>query len=144
MGNSKNKREPHQVEKSAGWNGVLLLYPIRSPRFAEYIRGPQEGGFRTKMTTLDTSKALCTQTDPELFFSEKWEDVEQARDICKRCPIMEDCLEQAMRENIPFGVWGGATYPERNLFKREPRKKLQHIYITMGGKINDENTKGYK
>jgi WhiB family redox-sensing transcriptional regulator len=96
------------------------------------------------MTTLDTSKALCVETDPDLFFSDKGEDIERAKNICKVCPILEDCLEQSLKENIPFGVWGGATYDERKLFKRQPRKKLEHIYITMGGKLNDETTKEYK
>jgi WhiB family transcriptional regulator, redox-sensing transcriptional regulator len=96
------------------------------------------------MKQLDTSQAKCTEETSELFFSTNWADIEEAKSLCRVCPIMEDCLEEASRNNIEFGVWGGATFEERKLFKRQPRKKLEHIYITMGEKIDDHNTRGYE
>lgn len=96
------------------------------------------------MKHLDTSQAKCTEKTSELFFSTDWADIEQAKDICRSCPIMEDCLEEASRNNIEFGVWGGATFEERKLFKRQPRKKLEHIYITMKEKTDDRSTKRYE
>jgi WhiB family transcriptional regulator, redox-sensing transcriptional regulator len=87
--------------------------------------------------TFDASKGLCLDADPEVFFGDKVWDIEAAKNICRKCPIMEDCLEVALRDNVKYGVWGGATPEERTLFKREPRKKLHHIYIAMGKDIND-------
>jgi WhiB family redox-sensing transcriptional regulator len=95
---------------------------------------------------LDVSQALCRLTDPEIFFveDERSQAVQQAKEVCRKCPIIEDCLDTAISGNIRFGVWGGATPEERSTFKRQPRQKLIHLYITMGQEIDDENTKGYK
>lgn len=86
---------------------------------------------------LDMTDALCTQTDPEVFFGDKVWEIEAAKKVCRQCPLMESCLDLAMRDNIAYGVWGGATPEERMMFKREPRRKLKHIYIDMGRKLND-------
>ena len=85
----------------------------------------------------DASQGLCLDADPEVFFGDKIWDIEAAKKICQQCPIMEDCLEVALEDNIKYGVWGGATPEERVRFKREPRQKLHHIYIAMGRKLND-------
>lgn len=66
--------------------------------------------------------ALCTQTDPEIFFPEKGQNNGVARAICAQCPISLDCLEDALMI-LPvddFGVWGGTSAKERVLLRQRP------------------------
>jgi WhiB family transcriptional regulator, redox-sensing transcriptional regulator len=48
----------------------------------------------------------CTQ-DPELFFAESPQDVEQAKAICRGCGARIACLAGALERREPCGVWGG-------------------------------------
>jgi len=44
--------------------------------------------------------------------------VEEARAICTGCPVREECLETAIDNREPFGVWGGHTTSERRALAR--------------------------
>jgi WhiB family redox-sensing transcriptional regulator len=46
----------------------------------------------------------------ELFFSEDLSEIAAAKRICATCPVMSDCLEQAIRNEEPWGVWGGQLF----------------------------------
>jgi WhiB family transcriptional regulator, redox-sensing transcriptional regulator len=48
----------------------------------------------------------CTE-DPELFFAESPEDVEQAKTMCRGCRARIACLTGALERREPWGVWGG-------------------------------------
>ena len=48
----------------------------------------------------------CTE-DPELFFAESPQDVEQAKAMCRECPARLACLAGALERREPWGVWGG-------------------------------------
>jgi WhiB family transcriptional regulator, redox-sensing transcriptional regulator len=48
----------------------------------------------------------CTQ-DPELFFAESPQDVEQAKAMCRGCRARVACLAGALERREPWGVWGG-------------------------------------
>jgi WhiB family transcriptional regulator, redox-sensing transcriptional regulator len=48
----------------------------------------------------------CTQ-DPELFFAESPQDVEQAKAMCRGCGARIACLAGALERREPWGVWGG-------------------------------------
>jgi len=48
----------------------------------------------------------CTQ-DPELFFAESPQDVEQAKAMCRDCRARSACLAGALERREPWGVWGG-------------------------------------
>jgi WhiB family redox-sensing transcriptional regulator len=48
----------------------------------------------------------CTQ-DPELFFAESPQDVEQAKAMCRGCGARIGCLAGALERREPHGVWGG-------------------------------------
>ncbi|MFF0481090.1 WhiB family transcriptional regulator [Streptomyces sp. NPDC004435] len=50
------------------------------------------------------------ETDPEVWFSMKAEDVQAAKDACSFCPVREECAE--MGRNEEFGIWGGLTPAE--------------------------------
>lgn len=72
-----------------------------------------------------TDNAACRVpgTDPELFFpvSETGmahRQVTQAKAVCGRCPVAEQCLEWAVRTGEPEGIWGGTTPGERRRLRR--------------------------
>ena len=62
-------------------------------------------------------KAICQQTDPEAFFPEKGGSNQEAKSICRKCPVRLECLEYALNNNEKFGVWGGLDERERARLK---------------------------
>lgn len=48
-----------------------------------------------------------------IFFPETGSGVAQARQLCRRCPVKDDCLDYALEANEHYGVWGGASERER-------------------------------
>jgi WhiB family redox-sensing transcriptional regulator len=48
----------------------------------------------------------CTE-DPELFFAESPQDIEQAKALCRGCRARLACLAGAVERREPWGVWGG-------------------------------------
>ena len=71
-------------------------------------------------------RSNCKDVDPDLFFlepllrgKEKREKERKAKAICKGCPVINECLEHAMRTPEYFGVWGGMTADQRNALLRK-------------------------
>jgi len=67
--------------------------------------------------------ALCAQTDPEAFFPEKGSSNAAAKRVCMACEVRVECLEWALDQGEPHGVWGGMSERERRRLARElPRR----------------------
>jgi WhiB family redox-sensing transcriptional regulator len=47
--------------------------------------------------------------------------VEQARLVCRACPVVAECLDWAIRHAVPSGVWGGLSEYERLALHRRRR-----------------------
>jgi WhiB family redox-sensing transcriptional regulator len=63
-------------------------------------------------------EALCSQTDPELFFP-YWEmNNKDAKAICQECPVKQKCFDYAVSNNETNGVWGGVDFTERRVSRR--------------------------
>jgi WhiB family redox-sensing transcriptional regulator len=79
------------------------------------------------MTTLSwMSQGACRGEDIRLFFpdSESTPSVsqlEQARAICRRCPVSASCLCYAM-DTQQHGVWGATTDDERSAIRQTARR----------------------
>ncbi|GAB1331300.1 WhiB family transcriptional regulator [Streptomyces sennicomposti] len=63
-------------------------------------------------------RGACRSEDPELFFplgegALSLRQIEQARAVCRRCPVLRECREFALRHREYDGVWGGMTARER-------------------------------
>jgi WhiB family transcriptional regulator, redox-sensing transcriptional regulator len=50
----------------------------------------------------------------------------RAISVCESCPVREACLEEAMRSQERFGVWGGLGAVERE--RRRRRLALYERY----------------
>ena len=86
------------------------------------------GGHDTTGLSLDLP---CTE-DPELFFAESPQDVEQAKALCRGCRARVACLAGALERREPWGVWGGelllrGTIVPRKLPRGRPRKEVVAI-----------------
>lgn len=73
--------------------------------------------------------AACRGEDPDLFFPKGYEGpsllvIEQAKAVCRRCPVMEQCGQWAMETCQPFGVWGGLSEAERRTILRRRGVRL--------------------
>src|SRR3954452_15422908 len=52
-----------------------------------------------------------------IFFPARGESVENARAICRDCPVSEQCLDFALEHHC-IGVWGGTTERQRRILRR--------------------------
>ena len=73
----------------------------------------------------------CTE-DPELFFAESPQDVEQAKAMCRGCQARLACLAGALERKEPWGVWGGELLLRGAIVPRKrprgrPRKDVMAI-----------------
>lgn len=64
---------------------------------------------------------LCRDADPDVFFPSDGVNAFEAKAICARCPVQEQCLEYAMKHDIEFGVWGGLSRSQREMLARKRR-----------------------
>jgi WhiB family redox-sensing transcriptional regulator len=54
----------------------------------------------------------CHNSSPEIFFSEKTEEIAYAKSLCGGCPVKKECLEGALSRQEPCGVWGGELFED--------------------------------
>ena len=71
-------------------------------------------------------QAACRHEDPDLFFpigtsGPALLQTEQAKAVCRRCPVREPCLRWAMDTDQSLGVWGGTSETERRAMKRRAK-----------------------
>lgn len=70
-------------------------------------------------------QARCLKEDPELFFPEKGEVgkimAKEAVNVCKKCPVIKECLQHALKNNEIHGIWGGMSPKQRSLSLRRSR-----------------------
>jgi WhiB family transcriptional regulator, redox-sensing transcriptional regulator len=58
--------------------------------------------------------ASCATIDPELWYPKAVEDSGRvAKWICRRCPVMSECLQYALDNDEVHGIWGGLNRSER-------------------------------
>lgn len=64
------------------------------------------------------TRALCRGMDPNLFFPERGASSQGVKQVCRPCPVREECLDYAFRTFQWKGVWGGTTEGERRVIRR--------------------------
>jgi WhiB family redox-sensing transcriptional regulator len=67
------------------------------------------------------ARGTCNGLDPDIFFlpeglrgSSKHAREAAAKAVCARCPVIGQCLQWALANREPYGVWGGQTPEERS------------------------------
>lgn len=62
----------------------------------------------------------CKDLDPEIFFLDhnvrktlKRKKEQAAIEICKTCPVIQECLSHSLSVPEYYGVWGGKTADQR-------------------------------
>jgi WhiB family redox-sensing transcriptional regulator len=71
-------------------------------------------------------RARCLSEDPELFFpvgttGPAEVQTEEAKAVCARCPVREECLQWALDTAQDAGIWGGFTEGERRVLRKRAR-----------------------
>lgn len=71
--------------------------------------------------------AACRNVDPDLFFPVSkagpgLRQIEEAKRICRVCPVQALCLAWALDHEVGLGVWGGTTETERRAL-RQPSER---------------------
>ena len=71
--------------------------------------------------------AACSPSTAELFFplgnyrdAKQKEQARRAKRICRKCPVVRECLGYALSNNLnetDDGIWGGMTPSERRKLK---------------------------
>jgi WhiB family transcriptional regulator, redox-sensing transcriptional regulator len=85
----------------------------------------------------------CRLVDPDLFFAESPADVEEAKALCRECPIRERCLAGALERREPWGVWGGELFVQGVVVARKrprgrPRKRPLPEYAPAAAEADRE------
>lgn len=65
--------------------------------------------------------AECREADPALFFPQPGDPGVEAKSLCGRCVVREECLADAMRFNANrdrWGIRGGMSAEERQKARR--------------------------
>lgn len=84
--------------------------------------------------------ARCSSQDPDALFV-RGKAQHDAKAICKGCPVVAQCLAEALDNRTEFGVWGGMTERERRaLLRRRPdvrswKAALQALEAQQRGEI---------
>src|SRR5918912_700026 len=78
--------------------------------------------------------AACRDEDPELFFPIGTSgpavlQVEQAKAVCRRCTVTDECLQWALETGQDAGVWGGMSEDERRALKRRGARTRERTTV---------------
>ena len=82
---------------------------------------------KTFMAPVVEKQAACASVEPELFFpkytvggdGELHEAL--AKQVCRRCPLISQCLEFALHTGDKWAIMGGMTPAERESIRRRNR-----------------------
>jgi WhiB family transcriptional regulator, redox-sensing transcriptional regulator len=70
----------------------------------------------------------CRGVDTNLFFPTRGNDATQAKAVCMNCPVVDECLDYALRTHQTVGVWGGKSERERRGLRRQVREERVAFY----------------
>ncbi|MQA88475.1 MAG: WhiB family transcriptional regulator [Streptosporangiales bacterium] len=79
-------------------------------------------------------RAACRDVDPELFFpigntGPALLQIEEAKQVCRACPVIEPCLQWALDTGQDAGVWGGMSEDERRALKRRTVRARARVHV---------------
>lgn len=78
------------------------------------------------------ARAACLDEDANAFFpvgttGPALDHIAQAKTVCARCEVRDQCLEWALQTGQDAGIWGGMTEDDRRALRRARarRQKVQ-------------------
>lgn len=80
-------------------------------------------------------QANCLGVDPDLFFPERGASTREAKEVCRGCPVREECLEFSLQNSEKFGIWGGLSERER---RRIRRQRAQAARAAIGSAVTSD------
>ncbi|MFI6168715.1 WhiB family transcriptional regulator [Nocardia sp. NPDC051052] len=84
----------------------------------------------TTRTREGNKSVPCRAGDPDLWFAESPNQLEQAKALCASCPIRRGCLTAAMDRREPWGVWGGEIFDQGVVIARKrPRGRPRKVAV---------------
>ena len=67
-------------------------------------------------------QGLCRGVDSSMFFHPdgergraRMQREQRAKEMCRRCPVIDECRTHALDVGEPYGVWGGLSESERDM-----------------------------
>lgn len=51
----------------------------------------------------------------------------RAKQVCRSCPVVEQCRRHALSAHEPYGVWGGLSESERDDINRDRDRTLRVV-----------------
>lgn len=85
-------------------------------------------GLTTPRAAAWQDSAACRGGDADLFFPNGDSGpnllaIEQAKNICRACPVLEACAQWADAERVEYGIFGGLTEQERKAARRAATRR---------------------
>lgn len=82
-------------------------------------------------------RAACRNLDSALFFHPEGERgprraarETRAKQICRSCPVLEQCRRHALAVGEPYGVWGGLSVAERSALIRGAPPRTTRVEVS--------------
>lgn len=76
-------------------------------------------------------RGRCRGADSSVFFHPDGERGRaraqrelRAKEICRQCPVLIQCRRHALSVSEPYGIWGGMSETERELYARRKRQRV--------------------
>lgn len=76
-----------------------------------------------EMPTEWRADAACVGELETMFAAASGPMAEQAKRVCAGCPVVEECLDYALKTRQDFGVWGGMDELDRRRLRRRGGRK---------------------
>ncbi len=94
---------------------------------------------RDRWQWIDGAACTAPDVDPDVFFPHEGDTEpnrkaqERAKEICRGCVVRDTCLHTVFHDIAgpkQEGVWGGATYEDREDVRREVAKRKRRVKKT--------------
>lgn len=68
--------------------------------------------------------AACKDAEDAMFPGSLEDDIAHAKSFCRRCPVVDSCLQWALATGEEHGVYGGLTEAERHELRSRPATRI--------------------
>lgn len=73
----------------------------------------RSSGYPGEADTRWMDRGLCRTVEGNWYPVSSIIDAQHAVDVCKGCPVQDECLQYALKTNQREGIWGGTLEAER-------------------------------